>query len=255
MYLDFGQRDFTHRECAECGMIFCPGLPEDVRLHAEFHRRAVRGPRLPAGLRLTRLGEGSAAAGASCGGGVEAEVLVRGAPAGERWAREAARFAEKRVGAAPGWLQGPRAAACDLFLYASPGASREIIAVLFLERELPADSALRLEPGGTEGEGAGAAARPRRGDAAAGPAWSGVRLVWVRPDARRQGLARGLLAAALRWTRRTRQVAPHAGGVAFSAPTAAGEAWARALLRCRDFRRAALLQHAAHGAHLFTYDG
>ena len=127
--------------------------------------------------------------------------------------------------------------------------------MLFLERELPADSALRLEPGGAEGEGAGAAARPRRGDAAAGPAWSGVRLVWVRPDARRQGLARGLLAAALRWTRRTRQVAPHAGGVAFSAPTAAGEAWARALLRCRDFRRAALLQHAAHGAHLFTYDG
>ena len=252
MYLDFGQRDFTHRECAECGMIFCPGLPEDVRLHAEVHRRAVRGPRLPAGLGLTRLGEGSAAASTSRAAGVEAEVLAcPGSPADQRWVREAARFAEGRIGAAPGWLLASRAAACDVFLYASRAAPREILALLFLERELPADTAVRLEPGGTGGEGTGAA-RPQRGGSGS---WSGVRLVWVRPDARRQGLARGLLAAALRRTRHALQLVPQEGGVAFSAPTAAGAAWARALLRCREFREAALLQHAARSADLFTYDG
>lgn len=248
-------------------MVYCPQIPQDVKLHDKVHRRAVHGPRLPAGLGSVRLEGGGPATTAGPAAGAMLDVLTGRSPADLRWLREVARFAEGRVGAAPGWLlsRGCGPATCELYLYVSPGPPpREPLALLFFERALPEDAVVRSEvtPDREIRAGAGSRAEDGGGALRAGPrlravppggrGWAGVRLVWVRPDVRRQGLASGLLSAALR---RAQRPGSSGGGLAFSSPTSDGEAWARALLRRRDFREAVFPAPASSRADLFTYDG
>jgi len=39
-FLDFGQKDFTLRECKECGLVYAPGMQQDEALHREHHASA-----------------------------------------------------------------------------------------------------------------------------------------------------------------------------------------------------------------------
>ena len=43
MFLDFGQKNFSSRTCKECGMVWCPGLPEEEAMHAKQHKRFTLG--------------------------------------------------------------------------------------------------------------------------------------------------------------------------------------------------------------------
>lgn len=41
LFLDFGQKNFDARICEECGMMYAPGIPEDVKMHAKLHLNKV----------------------------------------------------------------------------------------------------------------------------------------------------------------------------------------------------------------------
>ena len=41
LFLDLGQKNFGHRKCPECGLLYAVGEPEDERTHAKFHAEAT----------------------------------------------------------------------------------------------------------------------------------------------------------------------------------------------------------------------
>ena len=258
LFLDLGQKNFGHRKCPECGMLYAVGEPEDERTHAKFHAEAT--------------GRAAAATGSSQSPGrspgcvgVPCPKTWRDAaawtcehdPSGRfvahigpddhraRWgkATELAEFVGDELGAPNGWVLGEDAKTRGTRAFAYVLRDR-IVGAVFAEplrrayRTVPDDGGeTGGEPrvGGDEnGEQNLPGSRPvthyggkilRRRDVPT-RAVMGVRAAWVHPAHRRRGIATRLLRVA-----RERLVpgyACDAREVAWTQPTEDGRALAAA---------------------------
>lgn len=54
--IDAGQADISQRTCNVCGMVFTPGVPDDMTLHRSYHSRAVANKDRPPQLFLPDVG-------------------------------------------------------------------------------------------------------------------------------------------------------------------------------------------------------
>ena len=255
LFLDLGQKNFGHRKCPECGLLYAVGEPEDERTHAKFHAEAT----------------GRVLSGGSAGGSSQSPGCV-GVPCPKTWrdaaawtcehdpsgrfvahigpddhrarwgkATELAEFVGDELGAPNGWVLGEDAKTRGTRAFAYVLRDR-IVGAVFAEplrrayRTVPDDGGeTGVEPrvGGDDGP-TNDGSRPvthyggkilRRRDVPT-RAVMGVRAAWVHPAHRRRGIATRLLRVA-----RERLVpgyACDAREVAWTQPTEDGRALAAA---------------------------
>ena len=255
LFLDLGQKNFGHRKCPECGLLYAVGEPEDERTHAKFHAEAT----------------GRVLSGGSAGGSSQSPGCV-GVPCPKTWrdaaawtcehdpsgrfvahigpddhrarwgkATELAEFVGDELGAPNGWVLGEDAKTRGTRAFAYVLRDR-IVGAVFAEplrrayRTVPDDGGeTGVEPrvGGDDGP-TNDGSRPvthyggkilRRRDVPT-RAVMGVRAAWVHPAHRRRGIATRLLGVA-----RERLVpgyACDAREVAWTQPTEDGRALAAA---------------------------
>lgn len=260
-YLDAGQRGVDTRTCAACGMVWAPGLPQDERDHAAHCASSAGGGDGAARLQLPFAPAKEDAVVAQFtmpapagdwgarGGDVPARVVMVRAPAdggggcaaapsaaarrGRVWEVRALLARVLGEGSDPeGWGERGGAGAAS-GAGAAPPPPREVVrwvcvvggrvAGVAVTQRIATAFPTRVvvaSPGGERQLTVDVAA-PR-------PAQLGVAQVWVHPACRRAGVATALLDAARAHAVYAHRVPPAA--LAFSAPTGAGEALARAYL-------------------------
>ncbi len=230
LFLDLGQKNFGHRKCPECGLLYAVGEPEDERTHAKFHAEA------------TGRAAGSSAGQPSRGPG-QSPNRIMGVPCPKTWRDAAAwtcandpsgRFVAHigpddhrarwgkaialaehvgdELGAERGWVLGEDAErrGTAAFVYV---LKDRIVGALFAEplrrayRTIPDDGG---ETGPGESSGGESPAKKTTGSRPvthyggkvlrrrANPtrAVMGIRAAWVHPAHRRRGIATSLLRVA-----------------------------------------------------------
>ena len=230
LFLDLGQKNFGHRKCPECGLLYAVGEPEDERTHAKFHAEAT----------------GRVLSGGSAGGSSQSPGCV-GVPCPKTWrdaaawtcehdpsgrfvahirpddhrarwgkATELAKFVGDELGAPNGWVLGEDAETRGTAAFAYVLRDR-IVGAVFAEpvrrayrtipddggetggESLPGESPPGESPPG-ESPGSRTAAhyggKVLRRRAAPTRAVMGIRAAWVHPAHRRRGIATTLLRVA-----------------------------------------------------------
>ena len=262
LFLDLGQKNFGHRKCPECGLLYAVGEPEDERTHAKFHAEATGraagssagGP--SRGVIGAKSGQSPSnrtigvpcpktwrdAAAWTCANDPSGRFVARIGPDDHRARRgkaiELAEYVGEELGAERGWVLGEDAERRGTVAFAYVLRDR-IVGALFAE---PLRRAYRTIPddGGETGETGESPAkkttgsRPvthyggkvlRRRDVPT-RAVMGIRAAWVHPTHRRRGIATLLLRVA-----RERLVpgyACDASETAWTQPTEDGRALAAA---------------------------
>lgn len=212
MFLDFGQKNFSSRSCLECGMVWCPGLPEEESLHARRHKRYTHGVEFRGwkGERATRtFPDGSRI------------VCVRQGDPDAHWEKvsEVEEIVQAELGSG-GCQAAPRK---QVHLY----VSTEKRVVGFLSAQAVRRASRLLSRLDSTGEEVLELASEEEGVAC------GISEVWVLKAARGKGVARRLLETLLE------TFAPPGllvrSQVAFSQPTPAGRALATKFFETQSF--------------------
>jgi N-acetyltransferase len=254
LYLDFGQRSFgATKECAECGLLYTQGVPDDEEAHRRHHRRVALGVRVrgsaaervvaerPDGARIVCIRATDGAEPLRKLG--EAKVLVDAALGSIPISRLGGGDGADEAGSSAD-AEGGLPADFRAFLYLEPSTSR----LLGCAISHPLESAFRAEPppqravaAADDPAAAAAAAEPSAGqpegvmrhDGVPRPAMAGVSHIWTDSRHRRAGVARALLDA----TRRHFAVGLEVPieQLAFSQPTGHGRRLAAAYAGTENF--------------------
>jgi N-acetyltransferase len=217
MYLDFGQKNFTSVTCADCGLVYAPGHPEDEATHKKAHAKVVN-EALSIGKRWRSQATLSELVVRTYADRDESLLAVRhGARAAEKMA------AVRRV------MDSALGYASDA-ASAGVGESRELLYVLVTAQGdvlgccvvYPIAEAFMIDADATV-SGAVEVSKERF---VGGSVRMGVSRIWVRPQHRRRGVARRMLDGA-------RATFDYAGAIdideiAFTQPTPDGHALLKA---------------------------
>eukprot|EP00873_Tetraselmis_striata_P000690 jgi/Tetstr1/420954/TSEL_012014.t1 len=248
LHLDLGQADFSLTRCHACGMHYAKGELKDEKIHAEYHRRTLRGVSFKGhkdGRVVFRDAEGYIVM-----------VLPRDPLKQRRTIHELCQRIEAELGFSHGWLQ---AVDTKAFLYVSKAhVVRGVVLVQAIRQAVrccPARAG--AEPAGAEtgivrarggaepaghgrggagpgAPGAGGGGRPGGGPLGPPvPAVCGVRALWVDAHHRRKGTATKLVDVA-RSKCVQGYVVPRAE-VAFCSPTHQGHTFAERFTRVPNF--------------------
>ncbi|KAJ2780865.1 hypothetical protein GGI15_003396 [Coemansia interrupta] len=204
-FLDFGQKPNTPAPCAQCGMAYQRGRADDEQVHSAFHRSWLRAQR-------SRLAWGADLDTPDAHGIclVDARVAPRRTVLR---ALDIVNLANEHLGAVRLSLEDLGRRGRKVFLRVSQGRVEGCVLAESIS------SGLRL----VGGSGVG---RPV-------PAVCGISRVWVAPDARRRGVASGLVAAVCRGF--VYGCPLDLGMLAFTQPTDDGRAFASRMFGRDDF--------------------